>query len=49
MLSKYEKGKVGETLEIAVKHAEVFKKDLDYIALGKEDCDFICLATPLSS
>lgn len=36
MLSKYEKGKVGLTLEITVKYAEVFKKDLDYIAFGEK-------------
>jgi DNA-binding XRE family transcriptional regulator len=37
MLSKYKKGKVGLTLEIAVKYAEVFKKDLDHIVFGKND------------
>jgi transcriptional regulator with XRE-family HTH domain len=36
MLSKYEKGKAGLTLEIAIKYAEVFKKDLNYIAFGEE-------------
>ena len=37
MLSKHEKGKVGLTLEIAVRYAEVFKKNLDYIGFGKDD------------
>ncbi len=36
MLSKYEKGKVGLTLETAVKYTEVFQRKINYIAFGEE-------------
>ena len=36
MLSKYEKGKVGLTLEVAVKYTEVFNMSLGYISFGED-------------
>ena len=38
-LSKYEKGKVGLTLEMAIKYSQIFEKRLAYIAFGGEQSE----------